>query len=68
MDDSSGDLESVAGFVTEYESTMGSDSASLAGSVLGTLVGSEFVHSTTKEWFQPAILQSPEGNFQHYAC
>ena len=50
----------------ESESMVGSDSASLAGSVLGTLAGSESAHSATEEWFHPAILQSAEGNFQHY--
>ena len=62
---SSADSESREGF--EFESMVGSDSASSAGFVFGTLVGSDSVHSATEIWFHPAILQSAEGNFQHYA-
>ena len=60
-------FDSVVGFSTNSESVAGYDSASLASSALGTLDGSESVHSTTKECFQPTTLQSAEGNFQHYA-
>ena len=59
---SSTNSEFVGGSVT------GSDSASLDHSTLGTLVGFDSMHSVTKECFQPATLQSTEGNFQHYAC
>ena len=43
-----------------------SDSATVVGSVLGFgfETGSD---SATKGCFQPATLQSNEGNFQHYA-
>ena len=63
--DSSVDSESREG--SESESTLRSDSPSLAGSILGTLVGSESAHSVTEECFQPAIFQLAEGNFKHFA-
>ena len=63
--DSMDDSESVAGF--DSKSTMGSNSASSASSVLGTLAGSESAHSATEECFHPTILQLAKGNFQHYA-
>ena len=58
--------DSKFGLSSEAESMVGSDSASLAGFVRGTLVGFETTHFSTKEWFQPAIFQSAKGNFQHY--
>ena len=58
------DSKSGEGFESEY--MVGFDSASLASFVLGTLAGSESAHSATEEWFHPVILQSAEGNFQHY--
>ena len=62
--DSSVDSKSAAG--SEPESVMGYDSISLAGFVLGTLVGFESMCSATEEWFQPSILQSAKENIQHY--
>ena len=53
--------DSVVGSPADFEFVVGFDSA------LGMLAGSEPVHSTTKECFQPTTLQSTEGNFQHYA-
>ena len=59
-------FDSVVVLLADYESLAGSDSASSAGSTLGTLVGSESTHFATEEWFQPSILQSAKENFQHY--
>ena len=39
----------AAGSSVDYDSMVVSESASSAGSVLGTLAGSEFVHSATEE-------------------
>ena len=50
MADSSADSDSSAGF--ESDSMMGSDSTLLTGFVLGTLVGSKYVHAATEEGFQ----------------
>ena len=52
----------VVGSSTYSESMAGSDSASLACSALGMLVGSESAHSATKECSHPAILQPKKGN------
>ena len=42
---------SAMGSSVDYESVAGSDSASTAGSALGTFVGSESVHYATEECF-----------------
>ena len=59
--------DSAVGFPANSESVGGFDSTLSAGSTLGMLTGSESAHSTTKECFQPSILQSIEGNLRHYA-
>ena len=46
----------VASSLADSNSVVGSDSASSAGSALGTLVSSQSVHCATKEWFQPATF------------
>ena len=57
----------MVGLLTDFEPVAGSDSTSLDGSALGTLDGFASAHSATEECFQPSILQSTEGNFQHYS-
>ena len=57
---------SVVGSSVDFESVVGSDSASSVGFVPQTLASSEPAHSATEEWFHPTILQLAEGNFQHY--
>ena len=52
----------------EYDSAVEPGSELLAGSVLGMRANSDSAHSVTEEFVLPTILQSTEGNFQHYDC
>ena len=51
---------------SESESTVGPGSTLSTGSLLGMQADSDSSHSVTEEFFLPAILQSTEGNLQHY--
>ena len=64
MVDSSIGSESVVG--SEFESTVGPGSALSSGYVLGMQADSDYAHSINEEFSMSAILQSTEGNFQHY--
>ena len=63
-------VDSLVGFVSkvifESESAMGPGSALSVGFVLGMQADFESAHSVTEEFVLPTILQSTEGNFQHY--
>ena len=48
------------------EFAVGLGSKISAGSRLGMSADSDFAHSVTGEFVLPSILQSTEGNFQHY--
>ena len=61
------DFEYVVVSMVGSEFAVESDFASSTSSILGILAGSKSVHSTIEVCFQPSILQSVEGNFQHYA-
>ena len=63
-------VDSLVGFESEVglesESMVGLGYALSVGFVLGMQANSDSTRSITEEYFQPAILQSTEGIFQHY--
>ena len=66
MADSSVGSESEMG--SKSDSMVGPSSTLLVGSVLGMQADSDSARFVIEEYFQPAILQSTEGSFQHYVC
>ena len=63
VDSSVGSVSEVG---SESESVVGPGSALSAGFVLGMQADFDYAHSVTEEFILLAILQSTEGNFQHY--